>query len=308
MTAPVIRTTGLSRFYGEVIGLNDVTIEVEPGITGLLGPNGAGKSSFLRVVTGELRPSSGRVEVLGEPPFANPRIHRRIGTCPEGDRFFDRMRARDFLVHLLRLSGYRRRDAGRRADRALEEVAMTSAARVRLAACSKGMRQRVKLAQAIAHDPELLLLDEPLSGLDPVARHGTQELIRRRAEAGVAVLVSSHVLHEIEAITSRILLINKGRIAASGEVGEIRDLMDRHAHRIRLDCEMPRRLAGLLVGREDVRSLRLDDGGLWVETTAPEDFYGDLPALLVDHEIPVTGVSSPDDRLEAVFDYLVEGR
>ncbi|MHC4473642.1 MAG: ATP-binding cassette domain-containing protein [Planctomycetota bacterium] len=182
---------------------------------------------------------------------------------------------------------------------------MTRAAQTRLGACSKGMRQRVKLAQAIAHDPELLLLDEPLSGLDPVARHETQEMIHRRAGAGAAVLVSSHVLYEVESLTSRILLINKGRIAATGEVEEIRTLIDRHPHRIRLECEDPRRLATLLVDRADLRSLRFEEGALWVETTEPDSFYGALPELVVSQEIPITGISSPDDRLQAVFDFLV---
>jgi ABC-2 type transport system ATP-binding protein len=307
MSAAVIRAESLSRYYGEVIGLNDITVDVEPGITGLLGPNGAGKSSFLRIVSGEIRPSSGTVSALGEAPFANARYHVRVGTCPEGDRFFDSTRAHDFVTYLMRLHGYSRRDAGERADRALDEVGMTESAGVKLGACSKGMRQRIKLAQAVAHDPELLLLDEPLSGLDPVARHQTQELILRRARAGASVVISSHVLHEVEALTTRILLINKGRIAASGEVSEIRKLIDKHPHRIHLQCATPRTLASLLVDREDVRSLEISEGLLSVETTMPDAFYSDLPELIVKSKLPVTGVSSPDDRLQAVFDYLVEG-
>jgi ABC-2 type transport system ATP-binding protein len=306
VNVPIVRTERLSRWYGEVIGLNDVSVEVGPGITGLLGPNGAGKSSFLRVVSGELRPSSGRVEVLGETPFARPAFHRRVGYCPEGDRFFDALGARELLVHLLRLSGYRGSDARRRADAALEEVDLAEAAGVRLAECSKGMRQRVKIAQALAHDPELLLLDEPLSGLDPVARHRVQELIRRRAEAGVSVLVSSHVLHEVEELTTTILLVNKGRIAATGELAEIRDQLDRHPRRIRLECAEARRLASLLVTREDVRSLRLEEEALLIETIDPARFYEDFPALVVDHDLEVTGLTSPDDRLQAVFDFLVD--
>jgi ABC-2 type transport system ATP-binding protein len=307
VSAPIIRVENLSRYYGEVIGLNDVTVDVEPGITGLLGPNGAGKSSFLRIVSGEIRPSAGTVAVLGEVPFANARFHVRIGTCPEGDRFFDELRALDFVVHLMRLHGFSRADARARGERALEEVGMLEAAGVKLGACSKGMRQRIKLAQAIAHDPELLLLDEPLSGLDPVARHRTQDLLRRRAEGGASVVVSSHVLHEVEALTSRILMINKGRIAASGEVTEIRQMIDQHPHRIRIECEAPRALAAILVGRDDVRSLEISDGVLAVETARPDAFYAALPGLIVDCGLAVTGISSPDDRLQAVFDYLVEG-
>jgi ABC-2 type transport system ATP-binding protein len=304
---PVIIADRVSRWYGDVIGLNDVSVEIGPGITGLLGPNGAGKSSFLRIMSGELRPSSGRAEVFGSPPFANAQLHRRMGYSPEGDSFFDRMRARDFVVHLLRLSGYAARDAAARADRALEDVGMARAARTRLAACSKGMRQRIKLAQAIAHDPELLLLDEPLSGLDPLARQTIQELIRARAAAGATVVVSSHVLHEVETLTTSILLINKGRIAATGEVSEIRSLIDRHPHRIRIETPHARLLAARLLPREDVRAVRFDDGAVIVETTDPEGVYGLLPALVVETGSLVTGVTSPDDHLEAVFDYLVNG-
>jgi len=301
----VIVTDGLARWYGEVIGLNDVSVEVPGGITGLLGPNGAGKSSFMRIVSGELRPSLGTARVFDEAPFANPKVHRRIGYCPEGDRFFDSMLAGDMLVHLLRLSGYGIRDAKERAGRALEEVDMASVRRRRMGALSKGQRQRVKLAQAFAHDPELLLLDEPLSGLDPIARHATQELIRRRAAAGTTVLVSSHVLHEVEALTDQILLIHKGRIAATGEVREIRNLMDRHPHRIRIVTSDPKRVAALYVERDHLRGIRFEDGAVTLETTDPERIYADLPGMVVEHDLPVTGIESPDDRLEAVFDLLV---
>jgi ABC-2 type transport system ATP-binding protein len=303
----VIVAQGLSRWYGEVIGLNDVSVEVPKGITGLLGPNGAGKSSFMRIVSGELRPSLGSARVLGEVPFANHRLHRRIGYCPEGDKFFDQMRAGEFLVHLLRLSGYGRKDAAARARNAIEEVDLERAWKMRMGALSKGMRQRIKLAQAVAHDPELLLLDEPLSGLDPVARHATQELVRRRAEAGATVLVSSHVLHEVEDLTSRILLIHKGRIAATGEVKEIRDLMDRHPHRIRITTTEPRRIAALVVEYADLRGLVFEDGAVTVETLAQEALYEALPRLVVENDLTVTGIDSPDDKLEAVFDILVGG-
>jgi len=303
----IIVTDHLARWYGEVIGLNDVSVEVPEGVTGLLGPNGAGKSSFMRIISGELRPSAGTARVFGEAPFANPEVHRRIGYCPEGDRFFDSMRAGDMLVHLLRLSGYGVREARERADRSLSEVDLVTVKPRRLGSLSKGQRQRVKLAQAIAHDPELLLLDEPLSGLDPVARHATQELILRRAEAGATVLISSHVLHEVEALTNRILLVHKGRIAATGEVREIRKLMDRHPHRIRIATSDPRRVAALYVEREGLRGIRFEEGAVVLSTTDPEGVYADLPRMVVENDLPVTGIESPDEKLEAVFDILVGG-
>ena len=307
MTAAVVRTQRLSRWYGEVVGLNDVTVEILPGITALLGPNGAGKSSFLRVVAGELRPSAGSALVFGEPPFANPSVHRRVGYCPEGDRFFDDLTSAAFLTHLLRISGWSSADARERSAGALAEVGMEAAAGKRLGALSKGMRQRVKLASAFANDPELLILDEPLSGLDPVARHRAGDLIRRRAEAGASVIVSTHVLAEVEALTSRVLLVHRGRIAAAGEVGEIRAVLDRQPHRIRVETTDPRRLAALVVDRTDVGSLRFEDRAVTVETSLPDDLYGLLPGLVLDHDLEVTGISSPDDRLQTVFDILTGG-
>ena len=307
MSGPVLVAKRLSRWYGDVVGLNDVSVQIGAGITGLLGPNGAGKSSFLRIAAGEIRPSSGTLEVLGELPFANPAVHGRMGYCPEGDRFFGDLTAADFVTHLLRIGGYPKTEAADRAAAALAELGMASAAGVKLGACSKGMRQRIKLAQAVAHDPELLLLDEPLSGLDPLARHETQDLLRRRAEGGTTILVSSHVLHEVESLTNRVILINRGRVVATGEVAEIRALMDRYPHRIRLETPDARRLAALLVDRPDLTGLKFDDDALWVETARPDSFYDDLPAILVDNALPVTGIKSPDDRLEALFALLVEG-
>ncbi|MEN8151116.1 MAG: ATP-binding cassette domain-containing protein, partial [Planctomycetota bacterium] len=177
----------------------------------------------------------------------------------------------------------------------------------RLGSHSKGMRQRVKLAQAIAHDPELLLLDEPLSGLDPVARHSVTELILRRAAAGATVLVSSHVLHEVEALTNHILLIHKGRIAATGEVHEIRNHMDRHPHRIRIACTEPKRLAALFLEGRDLTALRFEEDAVTLSTTDPEGVYADLPRLVVDEDLVVVGIESPDERLAAVFDIIVGG-
>jgi ABC-2 type transport system ATP-binding protein len=307
VSEPPIRAERLSRFYGDVIGLMDVTIDVPPGITGLLGKNGAGKSSFLRVAAGEIRPSQGHLTIFGTPPFANAAVHRRTGYAPEGDRFFPEARAGDFLVHLLRLSGYVRREARRRAAAALEEVGLPTVFRKRLAACSRGMRQRVKIASAMAHDPDLLLLDEPLSGLDPLARREAQDLIRRRAERGATVLVSSHVLHEVEHLTRNILLVNRGRIAAAGDVSEIRALLSRFPRRIRIECADPKRLGALLLAEEGLTALRFEEGALVAETDAADRVYAALPGLVAGHGIEVTGIESPDDRLETVYDLLVGG-
>jgi len=209
-----IATEHLSKWYGQVSGLNDVTVTVPPGITGLLGPNGAGKSTFMKLVTGQLKPSKGQVRVLGEPIWGNPGLYFRIGFCPEQDAFYERMTGLDWVTALVRLNGLSADEATAAARRALEAVDLMDAANKKIGAYSKGMRQRVKLAQAIVHDPELLILDEPLTGMDPLMRRRTIRLIKDWARAGKSVLVSSHVLHEIEAMTSNILLINNGRILA----------------------------------------------------------------------------------------------
>ena len=214
----VVAVEHVSKWYGQVIGLNDVTVVVPGGITGLLGPNGAGKSTFMKLITGQLRPSKGAVRVLNEEVWGNPSLYVRLGFCPEQDAFYDRMTGREWVRALIRLNGLSDTDADRATTRAIEQVDLVEAADKKIGAYSKGMRQRIKLAQAIVHDPELLILDEPLAGMDPIARRRTIRLIKEWARQGRSVLVSSHILHEIESMTSNILLINNGRIVAE-EIG-----------------------------------------------------------------------------------------
>ena len=240
MTAPIIAAEHLSKWYGQVIGLNDVTLTLAPGITGLLGPNGAGKSTFMKLMTGQLRPSAGSIRVLDEPIWQNPALYARIGFCPEQDAFYDRMTGMEWLVALIRLSGTDEAEADALARRALDTVDLTDAKDKKIGAYSKGMRQRVKLAQAVAHDPDLLILDEPLAGTDPIARRKTIRLIKEWGRAGKSIIVSSHVLHEIEAMTADILLINQGRILAEGNVHQIRELIDEHPHTVSIKADEPR--------------------------------------------------------------------
>lgn len=304
---PVVATDHLSKWYGQIIGLNDVTLNVTPGVTGLLGPNGAGKSTLLKLITGQLKPSKGTLRVLGEPVWGNPGLYARVGLCPEQDAFYDRMTGLEWLVSLLRLQGYTERHARDLAFAALDEVDLKDAAGKRIGAYSKGMRQRVKLAQAIAHSPELLILDEPLSGMDPLARRKTIRLLRSWAASGKNVIVSSHVLHEIEALTSTILLMHNGRVLAEGNVHQIRDLIDEHPHTVCIRAKHPRELARQLVAHEDVLSLRFDDGSLVVQTAKPDTFYARLTDMAAaDGSGEVFEVTSPDDNLQAVFDYLVK--
>ena len=303
----VITTEQVSKWYGQVSALNDVTVSVPPGITGLLGPNGAGKSTFMKLVTGQLKPSKGTVAVLGEPIWGNPAIYFRIGLCPEQDAFYDRMTGLEWLTALARLNGLTMAQATDASRRALESVDLLDAAGKRIGAYSKGMRQRVKLAQAIVHDPELLILDEPLNGMDPLMRRRTIRLIRDWARAGKSILVSSHILHEVESMTSNILLINNGRILAEGNVHQIRDLIDTHPHSVFIRAEHPRALAQRLLGSDDVISVKFDGQAVVIETSRPDAFYTRLTDLAASGEAgAIEEVASPDDNLQAVFNYLVK--
>jgi len=304
--APIASAEHVSKWYGQVIGLNDVSVAVPPGITGLLGPNGAGKSTFMKLITGQLAPNKGSVQVLGEPIWRNPHLYFQIGFCPEQDAFYERMTGLEWVTALVRLNGLDEKAAAAAATRALTTVDLMEAADKKIGAYSKGMRQRVKLAQAIVHDPQLLILDEPLSGMDPLARRKTIRMIRDWARAGKSVIVSSHILHEIESMTGNILLINNGRILAEGDVHAIRDLIDEHPHTVYVRADNPRGLARDFIDRTDVRSMRFEDGAVVVETGKPDAFYARVTELAASGEYgTIEEVTSPDDNLQAVFQYLV---
>jgi ABC-2 type transport system ATP-binding protein len=302
--AAPIAMTRVSRWYGPVIALNDVTVTIPPGVTGLLGPNGAGKSTFLKLAAGQLRPSQGELSVLGRAAWGSPEIFHRVGLCPESDAFWEHMSGLQFLTTLLRLTGYEEAECQRRAEEALHTVALLDAKDRKLGGYSRGMRQRVKLAQAIAHEPELLLLDEPVTGMDPLNRRRVIDLVRRLGREGRTVLVSSHILHEVEAMTRRVLLVNHGRILAEGDVREIRELMDEHPHTVALRARDPRRLAAAIVGWPNVLSVAFGGEGEWltVQTARPDEFYRGLHQAAL--EAGVVEMYSPDENLESVFRYL----
>ena len=303
----IVTTEHLSKWYGQVSGLNDVTVTVPAGITGLLGPNGAGKSTFMKLITGQLRPSKGTVRVLGEPIWGNPAVYRRIGFCPEQDAFYDRMTGIDWVTALVRLNGMTIDEARAAAERALTAVDLMDAANKKIGAYSKGMRQRVKLAQALVHDPDLLILDEPLTGMDPIMRRRTIRQIKEWARAGKSIIVSSHILHEVESMTSNILLINNGRILAEGNVHQIRDLIDTHPHTVFIRVADPRALARTLLAEDGIISMRFEPGALVVETARPDAFYARVTGMAASGEAgAIDEVTSPDDNLQAVFQYLVK--
>ena len=304
---PLVVADHISKWYGQVIGLNDVSVSIPTGITGLLGPNGAGKSTLMKLLTGQLKPSKGSITVLGERIWGNPKLFFRIGFCPEQDAFYDRMTGLEWVSGLVRLNGYGESEANAAARAALETVDLVEAAHKKIGGYSKGMRQRVKLAQAIVHDPELLILDEPLAGMDPIARRRTIRLVKDWARAGKSILVSSHILYEIEAMTSNILLINNGRILAEGDVHSIRDLIDEHPHTVHVRADRPRDLAREFLTRDDVLSLRLEQEAIIIETSKPDSFYRYLTELAASGLAgSITEVTSPDDNLQAVFKYLVK--
>jgi ABC-2 type transport system ATP-binding protein len=307
--AAIVQLTNASRWYGNVLGLSGVDLSFGRGVTALLGPNGAGKSTLMRLVTGLIRPSSGEVTVFGKRPFANPEVHRRLGLVPEEEelRPAAAVRARDFVAHLLRLHGFGEEEAARRAEESLRDVGLSGAADTRVRALSRGMKQRLRLAQAIAHGPELIVLDEPLTGLDPVGRREVIDWIRRVGSEGRTVLISSHILHEVELMTREVVLMTAGRVLASGNIHEIRRLIDSHPHRITISTPGPKRLAARLLEEpglhsisfsEEVREVRL-------ETREPERFYNLLATLVLEENAVIDEVTSPDDNLEAVFHYLV---
>lgn len=301
----MIELANASRWYGQVLGLNDVTCSIGPGVTALLGMNGAGKSTLLRLVTGQLRPTTGSVKVFDEDPFANPNVYRRLGYCPEIDNFYEHRTGRQFITLLARLGGYGPTEAADRTKRMLERVGMTDKADKKIAGYSKGMRQRIKLAQAMVHEPEAILLDEPLNGLDPVGRREYINLLHSLAQDGKTILVASHILFEVEQMTRSILLLHWGRLLATGDLRVIRALIDKHPHRVRVETSEARKVAERLVTMPFVLSVQFDRKGLELQTREPDHFYDALAALVADEKLPVTGFSSPDNNLESIFKYLV---
>ncbi|MFN7980180.1 MAG: ABC transporter ATP-binding protein [Vicinamibacterales bacterium] len=303
---PIVQADHLSKWYGQISGLNDVTVSIPPGITGLLGPNGAGKSTFMKLMTGQLKPSQGSIRVLGTSLWDTPAAFSRVGFCPEQDAFYDRMTGLEWVTALVKLNGHTDAEADAAARHALEMVELTDAAGKKIGAYSKGMRQRVKLAQALVHDPELLILDEPLTGMDPLQRRRTIRLVKDWAKRGRHVIVSSHILHEIEAMTSNILLITNGRILAEGNVHQIRELIDTHPHTVHVKAADPRALAARVLHDEGVTRIAFDEGTLTVETRQPDRFYQRLTDLAASGDAgAIAEVTSPDDNLQAVFSYLV---
>ncbi len=305
MTA-TIEIRGVSKLFGLVRALDEIDLEFEAGITGLLGPNGSGKSTLLKLVTGQLRPDTGEVRVGGRDPFADPQAMTAIGLCPEHDKFYEELSAVEFITALVRLHGFGARESAERARAALVRVDLERVGGKRLREMSRGMRQRVKIAQAIAHDPSVVLLDEPLTGTDPVGRAGLIELVASLGTGGRTVVVSSHVLHEIEAMTSQVVLIRYGRLRARGNIRRLRALLTDRPYRIRVEIADARGLATRLLASAHVRAVSLVDANtLEITTTALDTACDELPRLAESMGLSITKMVSPDADLESLYGYLV---
>ena len=258
-SAALIRFDTVSKWYGNVIGLNNISLSLGPGVTGLLGPNGAGKSTFLQLVTGQLKPSKGSVIILGQQPWNNPWLYRHIGLCPEQDAFYEWMTGWQFVHAFAKLRGLTGTSAREAAELAIERVHLADAQNRAIGGYSRGMRQRIKIAQALVHQPKILFLDEPFTGTDPIARRQLMDIILGLADEGKSIVLSSHVLHEVQGLTQQIILMNRGRLVAEGNLRDIRDLIDNHPHRIVLISNQLRDLAALLVKHQDVEGISVLD-------------------------------------------------
>jgi ABC-2 type transport system ATP-binding protein len=313
MSAPVASTSDLivcddlSRFYGEVLGVNNVNLLLPPGVTALVGPNGAGKTTLLNLLTGLIRPTRGRISILGLSPQDPERLFRLVGYCTQFDAFPPGSTGLSFVRDWLRLHGLTAKEARARAEEALARVGLSEAAHRKVGAYSKGMRQRLRLAQSISHHPRVLVLDEPLNGLDPMARAETLELFAALARQGMHVVVSSHILHEVDRLADRVVLLSGGYVVADGQISSMRSEVTEHPVQILVRCPQPHVLASRLFACDHVVEAKLhrDGAGLLVRTRDANAFYEALNALVAREGLEVEAVSPADDDVLSLYRYLI---
>jgi ABC-2 type transport system ATP-binding protein len=305
---PLLFFDHVSKWYGPVIGVNQVTLELRPGITGLVGANGAGKTTLMRLATGQLRPDLGSVQIRGQAAW-NAQAKRYVGYSPDNDSFYEEMSGRQFVEAMARLCGFPTQEARSRTAETLELVGMTMQAERRLAGYSKGMRQRIKVAQAIVHDPDVVILDEPLSGIDPIGRQEFLALFRELARRGKCLLISSHELEELEKLTEHVAVMAQGRIAAVGTLARIRDLLDEHPLAILIGTDQPRQLAGTLLAMPDVVGVELGERDtLIVRARNPRTFFQQLTVTVLEEDYDIRHLETLDDSAHAILGYLLGGR
>jgi len=306
--SPAVLINQASKWYGQVIGINDVSLAIDGGVTGILGPNGAGKSTLFKLLMGRLKPSQGSVRLFGVDPWSNTAPYRRVGYVSESERLYDWMTGLDFVTTLARLHGMTREEATERSAHVLDFVGLADVMHKELGKYSKGMRQRVKIAHALVHDPDLIILDEPLQGCDPIARTSIMSVIRELGNQGKTVLISSHILEEIERITEQIVILHNGRLLAIGNLHAIRDLLDKHPHRILIRCEDPRSLANLFIKEDPVYGVRFpSEGELEIQTNNLSAAHSVLPSIIVQSKQAISTIENPDDNLESLLGYLIGG-
>jgi ABC-2 type transport system ATP-binding protein len=309
MSAPqsnnLITFGNVSRFYGEVLGINKVSLAIPPGITSLVGPNGAGKTTLMNLMTGLIRPSQGEIRVLGVAPDNTQQLCRLVGYCAQFDAFPKGLTGRQFISSYLRLYGYSEAETAARTNTAIERVSMGPAADRPCAAYSKGMRQRIKLAQSIAHDPRILVLDEPLNGLDPMARAETIALFQEWGRDGRHVIVSSHILHEVDRISDQVILLSHGYVVAEGQIQGVRSEVKEQPMQIVVRCDRPNDLAARLFLEGHLVEAKLAAGSLLLRTRDADSFYLLLNRVIIDSNLIVESVAPADDDVNAVYQYLI---
>ena len=299
----------VSKFYGEILGVNRVTLAIEPGITSLVGPNGSGKTTLMNLMTGLIRPTRGRVSVLGLKPDHPEVYFRKVGYCSQFDSFPRALTGFQFIQSYLGVHGYSKKDAQDRAWKALHRVDLLEAAHLKLGAYSKGMRQRVRLAQSIAHEPVVMILDEPLNGLDPMARAETIRLFRQLAGEGLHLIISSHILHEVDMMSDSVILLNSGYVVAEGEIHGVRSEMEEHPMQILIRCDRPGLLAARVFEQDSVVEAKIhkDRRGLFIKTRDADAFYLLLNSIVVEDGLIVESIAPVDDDINAVYQYLIGG-
>jgi ABC-2 type transport system ATP-binding protein len=309
MSAPssdnLISFANVSRFYGEILGINKVSLTIPPGITSLVGPNGAGKTTLMNLMTGLIHPSQGEISVLGARPDDPQKLCRLVGYCAQFDAFPKGLTGRQFIYSYLRLFGYSEAETAQRTDLAIERVSMAAAANRPCAAYSKGMRQRIKLAQAIAHDPRVVVLDEPLNGLDPMARAETIALFQEWGREGRHVIVSSHILHEVDRISDQVILLSHGYVVAEGQIQGVRSEVKEQPMQIVVRCDRPNELAARLFREGQVVEAKVAAGSLLLRTRDADGFYLLLNRVILDSDLIVESVAPADDDVNAVYQYLI---
>jgi len=307
MSQTTISVANVSKFYGEVLGVNRVTAEIQPGLTGLVGPNGSGKSTLMHLLCGLLRPTRGHLSVLGVPTNQPETLFRLVGYCTQYDSFPNGSTGYNFLLHTLALHGFSRVDADRRTWEVLERVGLTEAAKRRIAGYSKGMRQRIKLAQAICHDPRVLVLDEPLNGLDPMGRAEMIDLFKEYARDGRHVIVSSHILHEVDLISDGVIMIHGGSVVAEGSIRDVRGEITAQPLQILVRCDRPHVVAARAFELDHVVEARIVDEatGVLLRTTDASSFFPALAKIILATGVEVETVIPADENVHAVYDYLI---